>query len=1202
MTHLSVRSTSVLIRLVAIGLILISLIAFYPAQPARAETIVSSDITQNATWSGQYRVTNAISLKSGVRLIIQPGTVIYFDPYAGIDCYGQLLSLGETTNPVLFSSDIGNWRGLKFLDDDPGYGPSELWGTIIEWGGSQGGSVMVDNAQVTIANSEIRQGVGDGVLGYANGIAIISDTLITEQLGYALRFIDPSVDQHLARLQATGNGHDVIALSGGGSSLEADRLWENAGLPYEILGTGFSVGTGETLTIEPGVTMRFTANSSLSVAGRLIAAGTPEMPITFTGIDPTPGTWGGINIIGSFASPATAVVSYANIEYGGYGSAGGNLRVENARAAIEYSRIQYGGAYGLHVANGGLPDIHYSQISDNALGGVKTLRADIPVPAQNNWWGDPSGPFHPATNPDGLGNSVSDNVLYDPWLTDPGLAGPGAARPAELQVQVIGRPNFVPGSRQTYAIAYRNGTPNTITDAVLVVFLPDFAYYLNNEGSGFYWPEREQVFWRLGSLPPDKEGIVAVTVEYAWGIPFGSADAVTAAIAGSNASNDLILLSDYLNYTPPTVTRTPLTPAQVSALLAGNAEADQLYNQAINGGFRFIDAYAASRSDGLALHEINLLHLGPPLTFQSIMVNATSATARSFNRDGYTILTGNSENFYDRQTKAWTDLTPGLQSTSFWLDQDDASFGKCMNNCMQDMLKSKIIEKLIPVADTASAVADCVAAANDQGNTDAVLGCGKEIGSHIPIIGDAIDYGTEVGQCNSDCQSDPNSHFCTEDKVECNSGFSAWWNPAVVTRKCDKVTGRYDPPGEVSCGAPGVSSCVIGADGKPRCNNCFADSPRFSPNPNSTRLELKMSQGGAEPNATLAPNLVRRNDAYCPYCSFAKDPNAKLGMEGLAAPGQTLEFTVQFENVGAGEAYGVFVMDHLAAEFDETTLSLGGSGKYLSGSRTIVWDVGELAPKGQPGSKGEFTFTVQLRSDLSAGSVVVNQATVYFPSVPEVTPTNAVANIIQPLAGRDQRVSTTVGQPVAFTLEGFSASGGPLTFTVTQPPSFGDLSGTPPNLTYTPMPGFAGDDHLYFTVSSGLETSLPAQVIIGVGPDPDDAAAPQLIASTPANGGVVSPDTSALRAEFSEAIASQSVTATAVRLLYGGQAVSTRLMVDTYSHSVWVILENSLLPGSYVLQFAPPLSDLAGNPLTQTYRINFTVGGTGKVYLPVISR
>ena len=132
---MSVRVAFLLRRLFSPALILFAVLTLLPVQPASAETIVNGNITQNTTWSGTVNVTASVSLVSGVRLVIQPGTTIRFDGGAGIDSYGQMLSLGETGNPVVFTSDSGNWRGLKFLDDDPLYGSSELWGTTIEMGG-----------------------------------------------------------------------------------------------------------------------------------------------------------------------------------------------------------------------------------------------------------------------------------------------------------------------------------------------------------------------------------------------------------------------------------------------------------------------------------------------------------------------------------------------------------------------------------------------------------------------------------------------------------------------------------------------------------------------------------------------------------------------------------------------------------------------------------------------------------------------------------------------------------------------------------------------------------------------------------------------------------------------------------------------------------------------------------------------------------
>jgi hypothetical protein len=59
--------------------------------------------------------------------------------------------------------------------------------------------------------------------------------------------------------------------------------------------------------------------------------------------------------------------------------------------------------------------IHDSKIYNNAGGGLLNYSSNQ-VDAINNWWGDDSGQYHPALNPQGKGNKVSDNVLFDPWL------------------------------------------------------------------------------------------------------------------------------------------------------------------------------------------------------------------------------------------------------------------------------------------------------------------------------------------------------------------------------------------------------------------------------------------------------------------------------------------------------------------------------------------------------------------------------------------------------------------------------------------------------------------------------------------------------------------------------------------------------------------------------------------------------------------
>jgi parallel beta-helix repeat protein len=66
------------------------------------------------------------------------------------------------------------------------------------------------------------------------------------------------------------------------------------------------------------------------------------------------------------------------------------------------------------------PLITNNDIIGNVGFGVRNDDPSELVVAENNWWGDATGPYHPATNPGGAGDTVSDYVDYDPWLTLPG--------------------------------------------------------------------------------------------------------------------------------------------------------------------------------------------------------------------------------------------------------------------------------------------------------------------------------------------------------------------------------------------------------------------------------------------------------------------------------------------------------------------------------------------------------------------------------------------------------------------------------------------------------------------------------------------------------------------------------------------------------------------------------------------------------------
>jgi hypothetical protein len=83
-----------------------------------------------------------------------------------------------------------------------------------------------------------------------------------------------------------------------------------------------------------------------------------------------------------------------------------------------------------------------------------------------------------------------------------------------------------------------------------------------------------------------------------------------------------------------------------------------------------------------------------------------------------------------------------------------------------------------------------------------------------------------------------------------------------------------------------------------------------------------------------------------------------------------------------------------------------------------------------------------------------------------------------------QTVAVVQNTPRSVTLTGSDPEGSPLTYTVLTGPTSGTLSGTPPNLTYTPAPGFLGSASFTFKVNDGSLDSSPATVTLNVNAPP----------------------------------------------------------------------------------------------------------------------
>lgn len=672
----------------------------------------------------------------------------------------------------------------------------------------------------------------------------------------------------------------------------------------------------------------------------------------------------------------------------------------------------------------------------------------------------------------------------------------------------VAGPTFVsPGQVATYGIRFFNPTDSPIPDAVLVVQLPYAAEYVDSTDNGIYWPERHQVFWKLDTLATTTIGSVGVQVKYRWGLDEGSETPVLAFLNGTDTG--VLDVTPYLNYTPIEVTAsTELSATEWQAVLAGQAELRRRYEAALQEGFQPGTPVRFTLNSGDPTVSVTLVK---PDQKHAIMLSLQGTTVQEqrFAPDRYAV--GNDSGGFT--------LTLSTGAIELWDTPTGQampaaiSYNHCMVNCALKTIALFVPGAVIETVGNVMDGVDCVACARGDAAAcakcaNAALSTVKKVGKRVTV---PIGLSLDGINCHRDCSDSRkrDTYVCTTDLKTCAGTIESW------------LSGKRDVVRTWRCGPNGMwvavpeftycdrwEACVQGAQGA-ECRECTLDRidrlasvdlppaleretvtafPMSLTSPSATAGSSALPEARLTTDQAAATDLCAAQTASGGFCGIrrttvrvARDPNAKIGLQGAVLPGQALTYTISYENEGAGEAYGVYILDELSELLDETTLDPGDQGRYITATRTLLWDIGRLAPKGEAGSAGEISFSVRVRADAPIGAEIVNQATVYFPSVPEVTPTNAVINRVQAVAAVPQQVSTNANTPLSITLQGRPASDTGLRFTIVEDPVFGTLNGTAPNLTYTPMNGYNGMDSFAFSVSSGDNTSEPATVIVQVG-------------------------------------------------------------------------------------------------------------------------
>ncbi len=120
-----------------------------------------------------------------------------------------------------------------------------------------------------------------------------------------------------------------------------DTTWTLANSPY-IITNNISVEENVTLTIQPGVEVKFDGNYYLNVNGTLIANGNKNNMINFTTNNTNPPWWASWQGLRFYNAKNNSIINYCNIEYAGAG-----IRCTNMIINITNCTFKYNYAYGV---------------------------------------------------------------------------------------------------------------------------------------------------------------------------------------------------------------------------------------------------------------------------------------------------------------------------------------------------------------------------------------------------------------------------------------------------------------------------------------------------------------------------------------------------------------------------------------------------------------------------------------------------------------------------------------------------------------------------------------------------------------------------------------------------------------------------------------------------------------------------------------
>jgi subtilisin family serine protease len=240
--------------------------------------------------------------------------------------------------------------------------------------------------------------------------------------------------------------------------------------------------------------------------------------------------------------------------------------------------------------------------------------------------------------------------------------------------------------------------------------------------------------------------------------------------------------------------------------------------------------------------------------------------------------------------------------------------------------------------------------------------------------------------------------------------------------------------------------------------------------PENDPLSFAIVMGPA--NGTLTGTLP--NVTYTPNPNFNGPDSFTFRVSDAGATSAAATVSITITAVNDAPAAGA----QAASTAEDTPVGLSLTGSDVEGSALTFILVSGPANGVLSGTLPSVTYTPNADfNGADSFTFKVNDGTADSPAATvslTVTPVNDAPSAAA------QAVGATEDLPQGVVLAGTDPESDPLTFAIVSPPSNGVLSGTLPNLVYTPNADFNGADAFSFRVNDGVLDSLPATVTVTV--------------------------------------------------------------------------------------------------------------------------